>query len=125
MHAFLLDAHVPVAVLDGVRAARPSCRVEHLAQWREGSFRSAIDEDILIAAHGANLVLVTYDVGTIPAILHRWLAEGRPAAGVALIPARTIAQNDVGGIVQAVVQLYDEPSTLDPAYPVVYLRPAS
>jgi hypothetical protein len=121
--AFLLDAHVPAAVADGVRAIRPDCRIEHLSYWRGGVLRNALDEHILVATRNANLVLVTYDVGTIPAILRRWLAERRPIPGTALISTRAIAQNDVGGIVRAIVGLFDEPAVLDPAYPVVYLRP--
>lgn len=75
MRGLLLDSHVPKAVVDGVRSLRPDCVIEHLAWWREGEYRSAGDEAILVAARAANLVLVTYDRDTIPAIVYRWLIE--------------------------------------------------
>jgi len=123
VQGFLLDAHVPIAVADGVRDLRPDCLIEHLARWRDGMYRNAVDEDILVAARAARLVLVTYDRDTIPSIVHRWLAEGRSVPGLALISSRTAGQNDVGSVVRAIVRLYDAPALLGSAYPIVYLRP--
>ena len=125
MQGFLLDAHVPAAVVDGVRDLRPDCVIEHLAWWREGALRNAPDEEILVATRGAALALVTYDRATIPSIVHRWLAQGQPVPRIALLTSAAVAQNDIGRVVRALVQLYDDPTVFDSAYPVVYLRPPS
>lgn len=65
---------------------------------------------------------MTYDVGTIPAILYRRLAEGQPIPGVALVPVRAIAQDDIGSIIRALVRLHDDPSVFDSDHPIVYLQ---
>jgi hypothetical protein len=120
---FLLDSHLPLAVVPASHAARPSCPIHHLAKWMNGAFLHDPDELILSAARDASPWFVTYDVGTIPDSLHRAIERGEPVSSVVLIPRRSIGPTDVGGIVRALVQLYDGDPTLDPTYPVVYLRP--
>lgn len=115
---------MPAAVAEGIRTIRPACHVEHLNAWQGGEYHQEADEIILNALHSTDLALVTCDVRTIPAVLLRWLAEGRSIPPVALIPFRQIASNDVGAITRSLVVLYDEPSPFDSAYPVVYLQPA-
>lgn len=122
---FLLDAHVPAAVADAVRAARGTCHIEHLARWRDGGFRQAPDAAIMLASLSDDLALVTYDVGTIPALLHGWMSEGRPIPPVVLISVENISPRDIGSITRALVDLYDDESPFEPDYPIVYLHLAS
>ncbi len=119
---FLLDAHVPAAVAEGVRVVRPGCEIEHLARWRGGRYREESDDIILRACRADDLALVTYDVGTIPALLHRWIAEARSIPPVVLIPAARIGPRGIGAITRSLVALYDDASPFDSAYPVVYLH---
>jgi len=119
LSGFLLDVHVPLSVADGVRAARAGCRVEHVAHWRGGKFREDIDGPILEAAVAERLAVVTYDVNTIPAILHRWLADGRSIPPVVLISARS-GSPARGAVIRALVELYDDPSPFESDYPIVH-----
>lgn len=93
-----------------------------MAHWHHGRLRQARDEDILIAALEADLLLVSYDVGTIPAIVHDWLAEGRSSPQVALIHSHAIRQQDIGGIVAGIIALYDGFLSFDQGYPILYMR---
>jgi hypothetical protein len=113
-----------MAVVDGVRTLSSGCRIEHLAYWQSGRFRHAADETILRAANLDNLALVTYDVGTVPAILRRWLTEGRPIPPAVFIPSQTLPPGDIGAVARALVKLYRDPASFDAAYPIVYLQPA-
>jgi hypothetical protein len=88
-----------------------------------GAFLHDPDDRILRAAREESLWFVTYDVGTIPATLLGAIERGEEVTSVVLIPWRSIAATNVGGIARALVQLCDSDPTLDPTYPVVYLRP--
>jgi predicted nuclease of predicted toxin-antitoxin system len=85
VRGFLLDAHVPADVARAVRDLVPNCAIDHLATWNGGLLLDAPDEQILSAALAHNLALVTYDVSTIPAILHDWIGSGRHLPHVVLV----------------------------------------
>jgi hypothetical protein len=53
-------------------------------------------------------MFVTRDVATVPGVIRRLSRAGEQTAGVAFIPARTIAPGDVGAIVRRLVQLWSE-----------------
>lgn len=122
---FLLDAHVPAAVADAVRAARGTCHIEHLARWRDGGFRQAPDVAIMLASLSDDLALVTYDVATIPLSS----TVGCPRVDLFLpsflISVDSISPRDIGSIARALVDLYDDDSPFEPDYPLVYLHLAS
>jgi len=124
VRGFLLDSHVTAAVVPGVRRALPSCEIDHLSTWRGGAFLHASDESIILAASNEDLVFVTYDVHSVPPLVHRMVAEGRPPVGIALGVPRVIRPSDAGKLISVLVRLFAKPFPFDPAYPVVYLRPS-
>lgn len=72
-----------------------------LPNWLGGSYRTASDEQILLAALSDERVLVTYDCRTIPSLLKEWAEVGQKHAGVILINQRTFRSNDFGGLLRA------------------------
>lgn len=123
MQGFLLDSHVPAAVVPAVRRLASDCIIEHLASWRGGILLDSPDEQILLAALAHDLALVTYDVDTIPAILNGWSTTGRDLPSVVLVISGSIPQQDIGNLARGLVHLHLHPEQFNPAYPVVYLRP--
>lgn len=80
-------------------------RAISLHHWKNGSFVGESDECVLQAAATEELVLVTFDVNTIPRLLQNLAIEGLFHAGVVFISSRSIAQNDSAGIEAALVRL--------------------
>jgi predicted nuclease of predicted toxin-antitoxin system len=119
---FLLDGHVPPAVARGIPAAL-GVEVVALRDWEGGDFLNAEDEFILQAAYATGWILVTYDRKTIPPVLDEWGEQGTAHGGVIFVDAHTIAQDDVGGLIRALVRLIGELGDVDWENRVVYLRP--
>jgi Domain of unknown function (DUF5615) len=119
---FLLDVHVPLRVVAALRRLAPDCEIEHVARWRGGVLRTAADEDILTAAAGAGLLLVTFDLSTVRLLVDRWVAAGRVFPGVVFIVGMGVDPADIGAIARGLARAYAELGLLDPAYPVVYLQ---
>ncbi len=117
-----MDSHVPRAVVRGVRVAC-NCEINHIAGWQGGIFRNAEDDQILRATRENDLMLVTGDVGTIPAAVHGSLEEGEPTGFVAVIPGGVLQGKDIGAIVRGLVDLCGRLAEVEAAYPVVYLQP--
>lgn len=99
----LLDEHVAVAVATGL--VTRGYEATALRDWHAGRYLETADEVILRAAHDEALALVTYDLRTIPPLLKRWVEQDIPHSGVIFVDQRTIAPNDVGGLIRALVQL--------------------
>ncbi len=99
----LLDDHIPRQVARQLRAQGVDAL--SLAEWQGGQYRLRPDDEILRAAYADGRVLVTYDVRTIPPLLHAWSAAGVEHAGVILISTRTIRPGDVVSLVDALQRL--------------------
>lgn len=69
------------------------------------AYLQVTDDLILQAAHAAGWTLVTYDRRTIPQLLKTWGEQGIAHGGVVFVDERTIAQNEVGGLIRALAQL--------------------
>jgi hypothetical protein len=121
----LLDIHIKPEVAAGVAAHRSACPVESLRNWKGGRYRTALDPDILAAAHEDGMTLVTYDLKSIPLLLRAWGAMSRPHGGVVFVDHKTILANDIGGQVRSLVYLWDTRGHEDWTNVVDYLRPAS
>ncbi len=118
----LLDSHVPHAVGPPLRA--DGFDVETLARWHRGIYLEQSDERILEAASADARTLVSFDCKTIPSLLRALASSGRSHGGVVLIDDKTIAQQDVGGLVRALrvlMQQYGDEVWTDRCH---YLRPA-
>jgi hypothetical protein len=98
----LLDHHVPPKVAEALWGQGHD--VVALTEWRGGAYRHVPDDVLLLLAREEQRVLVTFDVNTLPAIAREFVEDGVDHAGVVLVSNRTIAQNDVGPLVRALVQ---------------------
>ncbi len=122
MLRYLLDEHLSPAVAAEITAHRPEIPIVALRDWQTGAFLGADDETILSAAHGEGRTLVTFDLRTIPALLRSLSEAGTSHGGVVFVPSQTFALNDVGGLVRALIQLWDVEGDLDWADRVVFLK---
>ena len=51
--------------------------------------------------------MVTYDLKTIPPLLAEWSSRGRSHAGAVFVDERTIAPADFGGLIRALLRLWE------------------
>ncbi len=125
MLSLLTDAHISPSVAEQIKAKRPEIIIYSLQEWRDGALLEEENDVILAAALQDGLTLVTYDQRTIPPILTQWATECRDHAGVVFVDDNSIAQEDVGGKVRALLCLWDQSYTLDWTNAITYLKPAS
>lgn len=118
----LLDEHVSLSVASAL-AKRTTYEVASLQSWHGGAFLRASDAEILTASHASGWTLVTYDQRTIPTLLRIWAAQDIPHGGVIFVDDHTIAQNDIGGLIRALLKLLNTDGDLDWENRVDYLRP--
>src|SRR5919202_1215767 len=109
--ALLLNSHISVRVAHTLRER--GFDVVALSEWHEGLYLHAPDEDILRVAHEEHRALVSYDLATIPRIVDDLAAAGIEHSGVVHISQKTIASNDVGGLVRALERLLVDPQMGD------------
>ena len=107
MLSLLLDQHLSREIAEQVRAKRPEIPILSLYEWREGSFVGIADLLILHAAADDGLTLVTYDRKTIPPVLVDWGTSGISHGGVVFVDNLTIASNDFGRLVRALIYYWD------------------
>ncbi|HLJ55601.1 MAG TPA: DUF5615 family PIN-like protein [Chthonomonadaceae bacterium] len=124
MPGILTDAHISPRVAAQVRAKRPECQIHSLRLWRGGELLDAEDDLILAAALEAELTLVTYDQRTIVPLVTQWMVEGRDHSGVAFLDENSILQEDIGGQVLAIVEMWDAGRCEQWPNSVMYLRQA-
>jgi hypothetical protein len=101
----LLDEQLSPTVAHGLSAALSGLTVAALRDWQGGAYLEAPDELILQAAAADGWMLVTYDLRTIPPLLKLWAEQGQAYGGVILVDERSIAQNDIGGLIRALTRL--------------------
>jgi hypothetical protein len=122
MLKLLLDEHISPEVADGLRRRHRSLVVHGMAEWLQGSFLGQEDSACLLEAAAARLTLVTYDRRTIPPLLKRWAEEGRKHGGIIFVDEKTIAPADIGGLVRALIHLFQETGKWDWTDRVYFLR---
>jgi hypothetical protein len=122
MLAFLLDEQISHVVMEQVQQKRSEIRIESVLLWRNGNLRGKEDEQVLRAAREENLALVTYDQKTIGPLLMQWMMEGRDHAGVIFIDEKSIAQEDLGGKVRALLSLWEQSNLMDWTNMITYLK---
>ncbi len=99
---FLLDEHLSPEIARILGAKRAVA----LRDWHTGMMLGLSDRRILEEATQESLVLVTFDLATVPALLQEMTAHGEPHGGVVFISSRTFAQNDSAGIAAALLGLH-------------------
>ncbi len=123
MLQFLTDEQITP---DVVVAAKVRCRelsAVSLLHWMDGHFVSASDEEVLREAARQGLTLVSFDLKTIPMLLRKWGERGIDHGGVIFVDVRSFAQNDIGGIAKALVDLWNHRGTQDWKNQCFFLTP--
>jgi hypothetical protein len=106
MLKLLLDEQISPVVAQQLRRRQPEMVVHDVLSWKQGIFIGAPDDSLLEAAYDEYLTLVTFDQSSIPGILKNWAEQGIAHGGVVLIDNRTYRQNDIGGLVKALENLW-------------------
>ena len=124
MASFLLDENISSTVAEQILRKEPNAHVLSIHRWHGGDFLSVDDAIILEAASQENLVLVTYDLSTIRPLLKTWGEEGRSHAGVIFIDDKSIAGNDYGALVKAILQAWERLKSTNFTDGVLFLQAA-
>jgi len=126
MLRLLLDEHLSPRLLKQISARCPGASMASVLEWQDGRLTSAPDDLLLTEAHQHELTLVTYDQATIVPLLKAWGEAGIAHSGVIFIDDRTIRQDDFGGIVRALADLWERRKNETWLNRVVYLtRPGA
>jgi hypothetical protein len=122
MASLLLDENISPVVAREILRKEPAARVGSISEWRNGEFQSSDDETTLTAAAEDTLALVTFDLSTIVPILRVWVEEGRSHAGVIFIDDKSIANDNFGSLIKAVLQAWRRLREVDFTDGVRFLR---
>jgi hypothetical protein len=96
---FLADADLNKAIVNGVLRREPS--IDFLTAQAAG-LRTMKDPEVLALAAGQQRVLVSHDVGTMPAHFRAFRSAGNSSAGVFLV-AQTL---DIGTAIQELLLVW-------------------
>lgn len=122
MLKFLLDEQISPYVAEGLRRRSRRRVARCLAQWEDGRFLGLADELLLQEAARQKTTLVTYDRRTIPPLLKSWAEEGRDHGGVVFVDRETMSSSDFGGLIRALLALWEEAGDWDWTNRIVTLR---
>lgn len=122
MLRLLLDEHISPKVAEGLRRRDPRVVVHALVSWEQGNVLGQDDDACLTEAARQRLTLVTYDRRTIPLLLKTWAESGRSHGGVIFVDEKSIAPDDVGGLVQALHRLHKASGRWDWRNRICFLR---
>lgn len=122
MLSILTDAHISPQLAIQARTHRPAMHIESLRDWHNGAYRHSEDSVVLERADDEGLTLLTYDQSTIMPLIGRWAVIGRVHSGVLFIDERTIAQEDLGGQLRALLDFWDRERDRDWKNMIDYLR---
>jgi hypothetical protein len=123
MLTLLLDEHINWIVADQVKRKDPVARIASIRRWNDGEFLHTADEIILEAAFQVQTTLVTFDQSTIRRVLKDWGDVGRPHGGVIFIDEKSIAPNDYGSLVKALLRVWNLMHSADFTDVVLFLQP--
>jgi len=98
----LLDAHIHPQ-LAGLLRGR-GIDAESAIEWREGGLASAPDLELLAVAREDRRTLVTFDVGSVPALIRQLTEAGVEHAGVLFISTKTYMPEQIGPLAEALVR---------------------
>lgn len=98
----VLDEHLPPSL--ATQLSRHGMDAFALRDWQDGRFLQRPDHEILAAAQADDRVIVTYDRRTFPSLLKNWAEEERSHGGVIFVDNRTIAPDDIGSLLRALLE---------------------
>ncbi|HEV2472363.1 MAG TPA: DUF5615 family PIN-like protein [Chthonomonadales bacterium] len=122
MSAFLLDENISLVVAEQIRLQETNARIHSIHTWKAGHYLGVGDEDTLQAAFQEKIVLVTFDQSSLRPLLKAWGEEGSAHGGVLFIDERTIANNDYGGHVKAILAAWRQLKDSEFTDGVLFLR---
>lgn len=123
MLRLLLDEHIAKAVAEQAKGKCPSIEIESLHDWEAGTFLGVPDPEILMEAARQRWTLVTYDQRTLWKHASDLLETGHDLGGVIFVDEQTIPPNDLGGLMRALVWLWETRGTEDWRNRLIYLSP--
>lgn len=123
MLTLLLDEHIASTVAEQVASRDPTARIVSIHRWRGGDFLHTDDDIILEAAYQERTTLVTFDQSTMRPVLKEWGEQNRSHGGMIFIDEKSIAQNDYGGLVKALLAVWRQMSEVDFTDVVLFLQP--
>jgi hypothetical protein len=118
----LTDEHISPVLAEQVKVHRANIVIDSIYRWQEGKHAGLEDIDLLRALSRGQRTLLTYDQATIPELLRELADEGEDHAGVIFVDNRTIASNDIGGLLHAIVAHWDSNQERDWTNGVDYLQ---
>lgn len=122
MLRLLLDEHISPAVARELEAKCTGMKIVAFQHWRAGRFMGAADRVFLPQAKQDGLTLVSYDQKTIRPLLKDWAEQGIDHGGVVFVDTKTIAPQDIGGLVEALRGLWKSERRAEWTNRVVFLR---
>ncbi len=125
MLSLLLDEQISPEIAKQINSKRKDIPILSIQAWHKGDYLGVPDEIILKTAAIENLTLVTYDQKTIPPILCEWGEANINHAGIIFIDYRSIPPNNFGGLVRAIIWLWDTQNKKDWHNRIVYLQPGA
>lgn len=122
MLSLLLDENLSPEIVRQITEKRADVSVTSVYYWHEGRYLAQGDEPVLRAAAQDALTLVTYDQKTILPVLRHCGQTEIDHAGVIFIDGRSIASNNFGAIMRALLDLWDASHADDWTNRVDFLR---
>ena len=123
MLRLLLDEHIAGEVALQARTKCPSMEIQSIHDWESGAFLGVPDPEILLEAANQRLTLVTYDQRTLWKHAADLLEAGRDLGGVIFVDDQTIPPNDIGGLMRALVWLWETKRNEDWRNRLIFLTP--
>ena len=123
MPLLLLDEHIAPIIAEQIMAKDDAACIVSIHRWHDGEFLHTADDIILEAAYREQVTLVTFDQSTIRPVLKEWGELGRSHGGVIFIDEKSIAQNDYGGLVKALLGVWRQMRDADFTDRVFFLQP--
>ncbi|MBL9140123.1 MAG: hypothetical protein JNK85_29910 [Verrucomicrobiales bacterium] len=123
MLRILLDEHIAKAVALQAKGKRPSMDIQSIHDWEAGTFPGVPEAEILMEAEKRRLNLVTYDQRTLWKHASDLLKSEHEHGGVVFVDEQTIPTNDIGGLVRALVWLWETRGSEDWHNRLIYLSP--
>jgi hypothetical protein len=122
MLKLLLDEHISPKVAYGLCRRNGSLVVRFMAEWEKGEFLGRDDSACLQMAASQRLTFVSCDCWIIPLLLKVWAEEGRSPGGVIFVDEKTISPADIGQLLQAPSNLWEQSARWDWTDRICYLE---
>jgi hypothetical protein len=117
----LLDEHIWPGVAELVTQHLPTAEIQSIHHYADGGLMNTVDDEILHEAQRCGWTLVTFDVNSIPRLLQEKAIAREDHGGVIFVSSRSFAQNDHGGLAQALVSILQAESATNWTNRIMFL----